>query len=531
MQRQVYALVNLPPEVQAFGLARFSRSAQSCRESVRELSAADAAKRLEKFYFQYGHHSIADLGHIALAVENVSQIVADELEYPVKPWDGQERSTRYQDFTENPVFVPASLSSRSLEKWEKSLRLLRELYVEVREGMQAYYHEHFSPPPGIEKKQAKRIIFSRSLDVARYCLPLATLTSVGQVTSIRTLEEQISRLRVSEFAEVREVAEEITRALRYPAFNLPQEKLLSLHAEDLKKALSAFERAFLRMWVRKQMAETVWSFWRKALLKLVLPDVVVAPTLARHTAPAEFWRRARKKAIYYARKLLPLPATVEGVEEPEVDVVWLEADFLRQLAAAILYWGAEGQTFRCVWETVKKLPLKQCKQIADEIEALRGEFDEWLPVQRVGYHCAVEFRLDIGADRDLKRHRRCVQIPQRFNVNPGFVVPAPLRALPALRRKFQEVMGAVQSHIRALAVQDEEVAIYLMPFAQLRPRLFLMDLAELAYIAELRSRPQGHFAYREAVGEMMRKVLAREPNLRSLFRLHDIREEEDFWVR
>jgi hypothetical protein len=92
-------------------------------------------------------------------------------------------------------------------------------------------------------------------------------------------------------------------------------------------------------------------------------------------------------------------------------------------------------------------------------------------------------------------------------------------------------MGAVQSHIRALAVQDEEVAIYLMPFAQLRPRLFLMDLAELAYIAELRSRPQGHFAYREAVGEMMRKVLAREPNLRSLFRLHDIREEEDFWVR
>ena len=41
------------------------------------------------------------------------------------------------------------------------------------------------------------------------CRPLLLFwgvpTNVGQVTSIRTLEKQIKRLRVSEFAEVREL--------------------------------------------------------------------------------------------------------------------------------------------------------------------------------------------------------------------------------------------------------------------------------------------------------------------------------------
>ena len=93
----VYAVYGVEPEVQAYAMAKYSRSALSMRDSLKEINQQKAAKFLDTFYFQYGHRSIADLAHIALAVERLSILaaiaVADE-----QRWDGQERSTRYQDF-------------------------------------------------------------------------------------------------------------------------------------------------------------------------------------------------------------------------------------------------------------------------------------------------------------------------------------------------------------------------------------------------------------------------------------------------
>jgi thymidylate synthase ThyX len=95
---EVYAVYGVEPEVQAYAMAKYSRSALSMKESLKEISQQKAEKFLNTFYFQYGHRSIADLAHIALAIEKLSILaaiaVADE-----QRWDGQERSTRYQDFT------------------------------------------------------------------------------------------------------------------------------------------------------------------------------------------------------------------------------------------------------------------------------------------------------------------------------------------------------------------------------------------------------------------------------------------------
>ena len=86
-------------------MAKYSRSALSMKESLREISQQKAEKFLNTFYFQYGHRSIADLAHIALAIERLSILaaiaVADE-----QRWDGQERSTRYQDFKKSGYYVP-----------------------------------------------------------------------------------------------------------------------------------------------------------------------------------------------------------------------------------------------------------------------------------------------------------------------------------------------------------------------------------------------------------------------------------------
>ena len=87
---EVYAVYGVEPEIQAYAMAKYSRSALSMKESLREISQQKAEKFLNTFYFQYGHRSIADLAHIALAIERLSILaaiaVADE-----QRWDGQER--------------------------------------------------------------------------------------------------------------------------------------------------------------------------------------------------------------------------------------------------------------------------------------------------------------------------------------------------------------------------------------------------------------------------------------------------------
>ena len=62
----------------------------------------------------------------------------------------------------------------------------------------------------------QRNIAARAFDVARYTLFFGIPTGVGQVTSIRTLERQIRRLKASEYAEIRDLAEEIAAACAQP---------------------------------------------------------------------------------------------------------------------------------------------------------------------------------------------------------------------------------------------------------------------------------------------------------------------------
>ena len=104
---EVYAVYGVEPEIQAYAMAKYSRSSLSMKESLKEISAQKAEKFLNTFYFQYGHRSIADLAHIALAVERLSILAAIEVADEQR-WDGQERSTRYQDFKKAATTPPIS---------------------------------------------------------------------------------------------------------------------------------------------------------------------------------------------------------------------------------------------------------------------------------------------------------------------------------------------------------------------------------------------------------------------------------------
>ena len=104
-QTDVYAITGADPEVLAYAMAKYSRSSLSMKESLAEISCQRAEQFLNTFYFQYGHRSIADLAHIPFALERLSLLAAISL-VDEQRWDGQERSTRYQNFRKSGWYTP-----------------------------------------------------------------------------------------------------------------------------------------------------------------------------------------------------------------------------------------------------------------------------------------------------------------------------------------------------------------------------------------------------------------------------------------
>ena len=58
-------------------------------------------------------------------------------------------------------------------------------------------------PEAMSPQAYQRNVKARAFDVARYLLCFGIPTGVGQVTSIRTLERQVRRLKASEYEELR----------------------------------------------------------------------------------------------------------------------------------------------------------------------------------------------------------------------------------------------------------------------------------------------------------------------------------------
>src|SRR5437588_877382 len=107
--RRIYSVVGVPPEIQAYALAKYSRSSQGMLETIQELSSQKAEQFLNTFYFQYGHRSIADLAHLVFGLEQISILAAmTVVDEPV--WDGQERSTRYQPFRKTGWHLPGEVA-------------------------------------------------------------------------------------------------------------------------------------------------------------------------------------------------------------------------------------------------------------------------------------------------------------------------------------------------------------------------------------------------------------------------------------
>src|SRR5258708_29130244 len=164
----------------------------------------------------------------------------------------------------------------------------------------------------MKQEAYERALKARAFDIARYLLPLATNTALGEIVNARTLETQVSHLLSHPHAELRRLGVLFKKAATSPAYNVNAESLGELveRIRALNSELGAqAEQELLR-------------------------DVRVAPTLVRYADPNPYEMETRRDLRQAAGELMksesvaPSKAIVDLLDEEPLEV---------EIATTLLY--------------------------------------------------------------------------------------------------------------------------------------------------------------------------------------------------
>jgi thymidylate synthase ThyX len=476
-ERNVYAITGVSPERLAYAMAKYSRSAQSLVESAQELTDDRTRKFLNTMYFKYGHASIADMAHLSLGVEQISiwaaLVLLDE-----QLWDGQERSTRYQPFRQTGYRVPegAPAGFAAGADW------LMERYEQTFAHWVDRLKEQCPPPAAMTATAYETALRARAFDIARYYLFLGVNTSVGQITTARVLERQVARLQADPLPEIRAMGHDVKAAVtEQPPVDLQREQLIALIAaapEPLRSRLEA-----------------------------VLQPEPLASTLVKYAEPSPYQETVWSDVAAIAAELLPKSLEPDN-RRP---VVLTTGESPVDAAVAALLYRVSDLAYHQIVERVAALTAAEKRDVLEAALGKRGAHDEWLR-EFQGAPLAFDILVDVGAYRDLHRHRRTSQVRQAFTTRHGAAVPAPMEGTPEAERYLADMAEAAR-RVEALKAWDPLQAHYLLPLGFKTRALFRMDLAEAGYLIKLRSKEGGHFAYRRIAYQMYQALCDRYPEM------------------
>lgn len=194
-------------EAEAMLQALHSRSTGGLKEHLAKLTKGGADKFMDQFYVGYGHKSIGDCGSSTAFIEGVSLLVAKAIQdFPL--YSGQESSTRYVDFSRQPLIDPTnSPEGRDL------LEMQRAFYLEAQGPTRQHLRNQF-PQEGEDARIYEKAINARSFDITRGLLPAGAATNLAWHTNLRQAADRALFLRHHPLEEVRDVAEALETAFQ-----------------------------------------------------------------------------------------------------------------------------------------------------------------------------------------------------------------------------------------------------------------------------------------------------------------------------
>lgn len=217
---------SIGPQELAMIQSLYSRDPNSILCHLLDVAEKGADKFMASFYVNYGHKSIGDCGNILLAFEGVSMLAAKAIQ-DSQLYNGQEASTRYMDFSNNPFLLPSGINSIDVLQIQENWR---EFYSQnspiVFEHLKTVYpysdYAQICDTDEAKKKDIalwEKTVKARTFDVMRGFLPAGASTFLSWWTSISHASDHLSWLRCHILQEVRELAEVTEVLLKevYPA--------------------------------------------------------------------------------------------------------------------------------------------------------------------------------------------------------------------------------------------------------------------------------------------------------------------------
>ena len=222
------------PEAVAMLQALHSRSTGGIKKHLEVLAERGPERFMATYYVGYGHRSIGDCGTVTVFVEGVSMLTAKAIQ-DWRLYAGQESSTRYVDFTNQPMQNPIGTGEGAaiLEAW-------RTFYLRGVRELPTFLSERYQRTTNEDPKVYAKAIAARTFDIMRAFLPAGTTTNLAWHMNLRQFSDELALLVHHPLAEVREVAHTVTDGLQrmFPSSfsHTPREALDTYH-EMLMRSL------------------------------------------------------------------------------------------------------------------------------------------------------------------------------------------------------------------------------------------------------------------------------------------------------
>lgn len=503
-ERDVFGL-KLPQEVAGALFSRYSRSTKSVRRTFLDeflgspdlgfkeivtlqgeggMAYGEALKKAREFYDRvltgYGDDSVAQLGGVHIACENISNVAVKVLEDARIGIAPLEKSTRYvrfdkKDSSEGYLFYrePRIMASEYADLYVKTMDLLFETYSSQIDPMiefvknnfpveaMAFTHPQTGDPLTYEEIQQdeamkrwadgayRSTVRAHACDILRSYLPAATKTNVGLFGVGQAFEYLLTKLYSHELTELKNLA-------------------LPLH-EEINKLIPSFVK---RARFSEYIAET------REGMRLLSEE---------------------------------LSQSIQVESSSPVTLVDYDREGEEKVVAAMIYPYSEHPLSQ-VRRIVRGMNTEQRKRIVDEyLRRRRHRRDK--PGRALEHlYYTFDFLGNLGIYRDLQRHRILTQERQGFTTAHGYDIPLEIDEI-GFRSRFVHCMEQAADLYEKLRRILPREAQYVVPFSYKVRWYMKMNLREAFHIAELRTLPQGHADYRFLVQEMFKKIEQVHPTL------------------
>jgi len=192
--------------------------------------------------------------------------------------------------------------------------------------------------------------------------------------------------------------------------------------------------------------------------------------------------------------------------EVEVRLIEYDLEGQEKVITGILFAAAGNHiSWNEILERVRRMSEEEKRRVLAQY--LGGRTARWQKIGRAFENVSMRFEIvmDIGAWRDLHRHRILTQMRQDFTCAHGYHVPSEVSGA-GLEGEFRNAIDRAEEIFLKIQRRNPYVAQYAVTLAHRIRFMQLQNLRSLFWETELRTIPEGHPDYRKIEQEKFRLI-------------------------